>query len=196
MTPGPLVVVPMRVERAALGRRLPSVRVGAGAGRAARAVPALRAALDRGDHSGLLIVGVCGGLSDAVSPGDVVVGSQLDGPNGTMPCAAAGRLAEMLRRAGLVVHIGPIHTADRLAGGRRRAALAASGALAVDLESAILATAAGDRPVSVVRAVSDNPSHPLLSPGIVHNGLSALRTLRTAAAVLAAALHHSEREVG
>ena len=194
---GFLVVVPMRVERAALGRRLPgSVRTGMGPRRSAAAVPAVRAALDRGVHSGLLIVGVCGGLTDALAPGELVVGSELRGPDGTLPCGRTQPVAEALRGAGLTVHVGPIHTADRLVGGPGRAALAATGALAVDLESAILATAAGDRPVLVVRAVSDTPSHPLLSAGIVRNGLTALRSLRAAASVLAAAPHHSEREVG
>ena len=192
-----LPVVPMRVERAALGRRLPAaVRTGPGARRSARAVPALRARLDRGVHFGLLIVGVCGGLTDALAPGDLVVGSELRGPNGTVPCIGTEPVAEALRRAGLTVHVGPIHTADRLVGGPSRARLAETGALAVDLESAILAAAAGDRPVLTVRSVSDTPSHPLLAPSIVRNGLSALRSLRAAAPVLVAALHRSEREVG
>jgi len=51
--------------------------------------------------------------------------------------------------------------------------------------------------VLVVRAVSDTPSRPLRSAWLVHGGLSALRSLRVAAPVLAAAVvHHSEREVG
>jgi 4-hydroxy-3-methylbut-2-enyl diphosphate reductase len=81
--------------------------------------------------------------------------------------------------------------------GAERAALAATGALAVDTESAALAAAAGGLPVLVVRAVSDTPSRPLRSTSVVHSGLSALRSLRVAAPVLAAAaVHHSEREVG
>jgi 4-hydroxy-3-methylbut-2-enyl diphosphate reductase len=197
---GFLVVVPMRVERAALGRRLPgAMHTGMGARRSARAVRRVRAALDRGVHSGLLIVGVCGALVDRLGAGDLVLSTELRGPAGPLPGAPAGTLAEVagaLRAAGLTVHIGPTYTADRLVDRATRSALAATGALAVDTESAILAAAAGDRPVLVARAVSDGPRHPLFSPSIVHTGLSALRSLRVAAPVLAAALHQSEREVG
>jgi 4-hydroxy-3-methylbut-2-enyl diphosphate reductase len=197
---GFLVVVPMWVERAALGRRLPgAIQTGMGARRSARAVPSVRAALDRGVHSGLLIVGVCGALVDRLAPGDLVLSSDLHSRAGTLPCAPAGTIAEVaeaLRAAHLTVHVGPTYTADRLVDRATRAELAATGALAVDTESAILAAAAGDRPVLVVRAVSDGPHHPLRSAGIVRTGLSALRSLRVAAPALAAALHHSEREVG
>src|SRR5690349_16045797 len=49
------------------------------------------------------------------------------------------------------------------------------------MESAPLAAAAGDRPVAVIRAVSDTPVHPVA--GIVSGGLAALRALRAAAPV-------------
>src|SRR5689334_25227870 len=49
------------------------------------------------------------------------------------------------------------------------------------MESAPLAAAAGDRPVAVIRAVSDTPHHPVA--GIVSGGLAALRSLRAAAPV-------------
>src|SRR5204863_8901477 len=53
--------------------------------------------------------------------------------------------------------------------------------LLADMESAPLAAAAGDRPVAVIRAVSDTLVHPLA--GIVSGGLAALRALRAAAPV-------------
>jgi 4-hydroxy-3-methylbut-2-en-1-yl diphosphate reductase len=58
------------------------------------------------------------------------------------------------------------------------------GALAVDLESAWLAAAAGERPVAVIRAISDTPQRPLLSPAALAGGLRALRSLRAAGPAL------------
>jgi 4-hydroxy-3-methylbut-2-en-1-yl diphosphate reductase len=52
------------------------------------------------------------------------------------------------------------------------------------MESAPLAAAAAGRPVAVVRAVSDTAERPLVSPGLVSGGLTALRALRAAAPVL------------
>jgi 4-hydroxy-3-methylbut-2-enyl diphosphate reductase len=193
----PLVVVPMWPERAALARRLPgAVVVGWGARRWTRAAGAVRSALDRGVYSGLLIVGVCGALTDRLSPGDLVVADEVRGPNGVLRCAGAEAMAAALRRGtGHIVHVGPIHTAGHVVDGAQRATLAATGALAVDTESAVLASAAGGLPVLAVRAVSDTPSRPLRSASIIQSGLSALRALRAAAPVLAA-WSPVEREVG
>src|SRR5215467_9031830 len=78
-------------------------------------------------------------------------------------------------------------------GGRERARAVDAGALAVDLESAWLAAAAGGRPVAVVRAISDTPQRPLRSPAALAGGLRALRSLRAAGPALtrwAAAVGH------
>jgi 4-hydroxy-3-methylbut-2-enyl diphosphate reductase len=188
----PLVAVPLLAERLALGRRLPAVvRVGRGPARAAAAAATVRSVLDAGGYAGLLVAGTCGGLTDRLRPGDLVVASEVHGAGTLVRCAGAAELAAALRaagrfgRSGRTVHIGPIYTADHLVDGAERAVLAGTGALAVDTESALLAAAAGDRPVLVVRAVSDTPRHPLRSVGIVRGGLSALRSLRAAAPVLA-----------
>jgi 4-hydroxy-3-methylbut-2-enyl diphosphate reductase len=180
------VAVPLRAERAALGRAAPAAfRVGRGPRRAAAAAARLPSMLDNGGYAGLLVTGTCGGLTDELAPGDLVVAAELRGPGAPLACADAARLAAALRRAGRTVHIGPIYTAPHLVDGAERATLARTGALAVDTESALLATGAGGRPVLVVRAVSDTPRHPLRSVGIVRNGLSALRALRAAAPLLA-----------
>jgi 4-hydroxy-3-methylbut-2-en-1-yl diphosphate reductase len=192
---GPLVVVPMRVEQAALGRRPRALHVGWGSRRWARAAGTVRAALDHDVHSGLLIVGVCGALTDRLAPGDLVVASELRGEGTVLPCVGAEAMAEALRRTGRAVQVGPICTADHLIDGAERAELAATGALAVDTESAALAGAAGDLPVLAVRAVADTPSRPLRSTAIIRSGLSALRSLRAAAPVLAV-WSAIEREVG
>ena len=96
-------------------------------------------------------------------------------------CLSAPLLAGELRRAGLTARTGRITTVDHLVRRSERAALAADGTLLADMESAPLAGAAGDRPVAVIRAVSDTPVRPVA--GIVSGGLAALRSLRAAAPV-------------
>src|SRR5262249_44982815 len=65
-----------------------------------------------------------------------------------------------------------------------RAALARSGALAVDMETAALLEVAGEQPVAVVRAISDTSTRDPLSPTIVRGGWRALISLRAATPVL------------
>jgi len=182
------VCSPLRLEARAVRRGLPgpargSVRVtGYGPARSQRQAQVLAGA----DFGALAIAGLGGGLADDLAPGDLVVGTEVSDGRHTTRCAAAPLLAGELRRAGLTATAGPVLTVDRLAlgtGARRR--LAAGGALVADMESAPLAAAAGDRPVAVLRAVSDTPARPLLRPGIVTGGLAALRSLRAAGPVLA-----------
>ena len=68
-------------------------------------------------------------------------------------------------------------------GSSARARLAATGALAVDMETAALVGVPWQRPVTVVRAVSDTLDRELLSPAIIRGGWRALRPLRAAAPV-------------
>ncbi|MEU2350945.1 4-hydroxy-3-methylbut-2-enyl diphosphate reductase [Modestobacter sp. NPDC049651] len=176
----PVVATPLRVEHAALAGRVPGARVlRTGMG------PARSAAADLSGASAVLVAGVAGALDPALEPGDLVVAAELRGPDGAVtPCPAAPLLAAALRRRGLRVHVGPLATVDGVVTGRRRAELAATGALAVDTESAALAAGAGV-PVSAVRAVVDTPRHPLVSPGTPARGLRALAALRRAAPALA-----------
>ncbi|HWR47143.1 MAG TPA: 4-hydroxy-3-methylbut-2-enyl diphosphate reductase [Pseudonocardiaceae bacterium] len=94
---------------------------------------------------------------------------------GSVEVASAPLLAGALRRLGVTVHIGPISSVPRIAW-----APIADGALAVDMESAQLATvlASGDVPFAVVRAIVDTTDHPLWRVGTLRRGVSALRTLR------------------
>jgi 4-hydroxy-3-methylbut-2-enyl diphosphate reductase len=200
-----LVCTPLAVERAALrrpGSSLRVIRTGMG-----RVRPSAGAALAGADA--LLVAGVCGGLAAlwpgdpavvlpsgpaavppgdpaAVRPGDLVVATEVRGPASTVPCPSAPALAGTLRRLGLRVHAGPVHTSDRAVAGATRRALAATGALAVDMESAALAAVAAGRPFAVVRAVVDAPGYPLWHPGTIPRGLAALRALRLAVPALAA----------
>src|SRR6202041_2584749 len=118
-------------------------------------------------------------------PGDLVVASEGSDGHNVIPCASAILLAGELRRAGLRVRVGRVVTVDHLVRGAERERLAATGALVADMESAVLAGAADGRPLAVVRAVSDTPDRPLVSPGALGGGLAALRSLRAAGPALA-----------
>jgi Phosphorylase superfamily len=176
MRPRLLVCAPLRWEaqalRAALGRE--SVRrTGYGPRRSARSATALSGE----DFDVLVIAGLAGGVGDGVDSGDVIVADELRGRSGALPCSAASSLASELRRTGFPVHLGPVATAGRIVHGKRRAELARSGALAVDLESAVLAQAAGERPVVVVRVVLDTARQPLLRAGTPRRAMAALARL-------------------
>jgi 4-hydroxy-3-methylbut-2-en-1-yl diphosphate reductase len=178
--PDALICAPLRIEARALRRGLrdlqdpPAVlRTGYGTTRAAKQA----GELSHRPFGQLMIMGVGGGLSADLSPGDLVVGTQV----GAVTCASAPILAGELRRAGLPARTGRITTIDHLVRRAERAKLAADGWLLADMESAPLAAAADGRPVAVIRAVSDTPHHPLA--GIVSGGLAALRSLRAAAPV-------------
>jgi 4-hydroxy-3-methylbut-2-en-1-yl diphosphate reductase len=176
----PLICAPLRIEAWALRRGLrdipgaPAVlRTGYGTTRAAQQ----GGQLNHRPFGQMMIMGVGGALSADLSPGDLVVGTEV----GAVTCASAPILAGELRRAGLAARTGRITTVDHLVRRSQRAKLAAGGWLLADMESAPLAAAADGRPVAVIRAVSDTPHHPV--SGIVSGGLAALRSLRAAAPV-------------
>jgi 4-hydroxy-3-methylbut-2-en-1-yl diphosphate reductase len=176
----PLICAPMGIEARAVRQGLrglpdpPEVfRTGYGTTRAAQAAERL----SHRPFGQMIVMGVGAGLTTDLSPGDLVVGTQA----GMADCPSAPLLAGELRRAGLPVRTGRIATVDHLIRQAERAELAEAGILLADMESAPLAAAAGDRPVAVIRAVSDTPHHPVA--GIVSGGLAALRSLRAAAPV-------------
>ncbi len=175
-----IICAPMRVEARAIRRGLRSsadppevLRTGYGTARAADRAGELKAI----PFGRMVVMGVGAGLTTDLTPGDLVVGTEV----GLASCPSAPLLAGELRRAGLSARTGRITTVDHLIRSSERANLAADGILLADMESAPLALAAGDRPVAVIRAVSDTPRHPVA--GIVSGGLAALRALRAAAPV-------------
>ena len=171
------ICVALRTEAIAVrrGTSVPVTRVGMRAPRAGRALAGA---------GPIAMLGVAGGVAPQVQVGDVVVASEVRGEGVTVSCPAAPLLAGALRRAGFTVHVGPLATQRRLARGDDLARLAMTGALAVDMETAVIAEGVGDRPFVAVRVVSDNAAEPLLRPTIVRNGYRALRTLTRVAAVV------------
>ena len=142
----------------------------------------------------IAVAGVCGALDPRLVPGDVVVASELRGAGPRRPLESAKPLARALESLGISVHIGPILSIDHLVKRPEHESLAATGAIAVDMESAWLAAAAAALPFAVLRVVSDGPDHELWSTRVIANGIRALRKLRAAAPALVTWAHSSEGE--
>ncbi len=148
------------------------VRTGVGPARARAAAGRLP------DFDALAVAGFGGALTRDLLPGDLFVATEVRAGDRRHPCHGADALAGLLRAAGLTVRRGPLAAPGHLVTGAERRALAATGALAVDMESGVLAEAAGRRPFAVVRAIVDTPDRPLLHPATLTGGLRALRALR------------------
>ncbi len=176
------VATPLRVEYLAVKRSLPTARVvltGMGPRRSRRSRTSIV-----GDGP-LAVMGVAGGLGDDVGPGDLVVADEVrDGPTSVVTLRSDD-LVEALRERGLRVHVGPIVSVGRVAGNQARAALARTGALAVDTETAQLVDGWPGRPLTVVRSIVDTADAPLLRTGTLTRGLAALAALRRAAPAVA-----------
>ncbi|OKK22422.1 1-hydroxy-2-methyl-2-butenyl 4-diphosphate reductase [Streptomyces sp. CB00455] len=192
--PDPLLVAcALRIERTALrsadrggrGERPASyaiLRTGMGPRAAERAV---RRALERPgmDRAAVLATGFCAGLVPGMHPGDLVVAAAAGDPRGSVPCTGTALLAEALARAvpGRTVHTGALTGSDHVVRGQERARLRATGAVAVDMESAATlwtATRGANRAVAAVRVIVDAPEHELVRIGTVRGGISAFRVLR------------------
>src|SRR5262249_55102902 len=127
----------------------------------------------------VVVMGTAAGLAADLSPGDLVVASEVSDGETTVRLPGADLLAAELRRAGLSARTGRMITVGKLVKAAERSRLAADGYLAADMESAALLAHAGGRPVAVIRAVSDAG----IGPGMVSGGMAALRSLRLAAPV-------------
>ncbi|MCT9090226.1 1-hydroxy-2-methyl-2-butenyl 4-diphosphate reductase [Streptomyces sp. ASQP_92] len=187
--PVPLVIAcALTIERLALrGARgaagpVTVLRSGMGPRAAERAMArALDAAAMR--DAAVIASGFCAGLVPGMHPGDLIVAEETRGPAGTTVCTDTEVLAKALAEAlpGRTVHTGPLIGSDHVVRGPERADLRATGAIAVDMESAVTLKAAqqtGSRPVAAVRVVVDAPEHELVRIGTVRGGISAFRVLR------------------
>jgi len=180
-----LVIAPLRIERAAVRRGLPEalvLRSGVGAARA-RATAQLAARIPA---AAVAVAGFCGAVGEGLRAGDVVVASEVRGPEGVTGCAS-GPVAAALAALGIErVCVGPVASVDHLVRGAQRGVLADEGVLAVDMESAWLAPAAAGRPFAVLRVVLDTPAREIYRPlATLAGGLAAWRALRRAVPALA-----------
>ncbi len=184
-----LLAAPMHVEArlVAWGARGAHVhRTGMGPANAASAA----ARLSRLPGDALLVVGFCGALERHLQPGEIVVADRVYATDdeghaqASVQCNGARRLAGMLSRSGLSVHMAPVVCVGKLALGERREQLRRGGAAAVNMESVWLAPGAALRPFAVVRIVLDTPDRELFRPGMVPLALRAGAALRKTAAVL------------
>jgi 4-hydroxy-3-methylbut-2-enyl diphosphate reductase len=168
-----VVLAPLRTEALAVRSALPGVKVKrTGMGRATNHVA---------DADAVGIAGLCGAVAPELRTGDVVLATELrSDAHAPIPCPGSGLLAEPLRRLRLRTHAGPVQTSPRILGPDEREALRATGVVAVDMESALLAEAVGDRPLAVLRVVVDTADRRLLSPRTIVSGARALWTLRRA----------------
>jgi 4-hydroxy-3-methylbut-2-enyl diphosphate reductase len=147
------VLTALRVEAFAVGGA--DVVIGAGADRARRAGAELAAKLD--EQTAVALVGVAGGLAPQLRTGDLVIASELRSTESTesRSLPGVGSLAAEFRRAGLGVLTGPLVSSPRYVHGGEREALAASGAVAVDMESAWVMGCLPKNPLAVIRSISD-----------------------------------------
>ena len=179
-----LVLTPMRVERAAVRRALPDALVlHSGVGAARSRAAALRAA--RVPAAAVAVAGFCGAVAEGLRPGDVVVASELRGPDGVVACESAALVAALAVEGLERVHAGPLVSVDHVVHGPERGVLAREGALAADMESAWLAAAAAGRPFAVLRVVLDAPGAAGRLPVSPAGAWAAWRALRRAAPALA-----------
>jgi 4-hydroxy-3-methylbut-2-en-1-yl diphosphate reductase len=192
-----LVVSALSVEALAVRSAAPGLRVrttGMGPRKAMGAVPALL----EDPAAALVIVGFGGGLPSDSRLCDVVVAERIvaiddDGaPVGDpIDCGMAAELAAALAGHGLPTCRGTVASVREIVVGDARERMLASGAIAVDMESAWVAEAARGRPLAVVRVLSDTPEHELrqrlpVGPPLpsVANGVRAMSRLRAVAAAL------------
>jgi 4-hydroxy-3-methylbut-2-enyl diphosphate reductase len=184
---GLVVVTALRSEYAALYGQIPGARLE----RCGMGPERVRTWLPRATALGpgaVAVAGVAGGLDPSLRPGDVVVATEVRGAHGRTVLRAGAPLAAALRAMGLRVRSGPILSRDHLVGGYdERESLAATGALAVDMESAeiVRAFAGRNTPLAVIRVIVDTATVPVLRAATVSAGARALRVLRRTGPALA-----------
>jgi 4-hydroxy-3-methylbut-2-enyl diphosphate reductase len=178
-----LVLAPLRIEQLALSGH-PGLEVVHGGMGPRRARAAAASALSV-EAPAVAVAGLCAGIAPELNAGDVVCANELiaDGEEPVL-IPGSGLLATALRRAGLQVHVGALASSEHLEGPavRRRHA---PEAIALDMESAWLAAAAGGRPFAVLRVVADADGRHLADPRTAVACLRALAALRRSRAALA-----------
>ncbi|MDQ6850486.1 MAG: 4-hydroxy-3-methylbut-2-enyl diphosphate reductase [Actinomycetota bacterium] len=181
---GLVVVTALRSEYAALAGRVPGatvLRCGMGPDRVRAWLPRLAELAP----DAVVVAGVAGGLDPSLRPGDVLIASEVRDEHGRTVLRGAAPLAGELRRMGMRVRTGPMVSCDHIVGGAdARERLAATGALAVDMESAAVVRAALGVPTAVLRVIVDTAFSPVARLATIPAGVRALRVLRSTAAAL------------
>ncbi|AOH86121.1 phosphorylase [Sphingomonas panacis] len=149
----------------------------AGGGDVARLEAGLEAAIAAGGVTAILSGGIAGALDPALRPGDVVIGTLFSRESGSseqqgqafaaLDSRFRGRTAEIFPNA----HFGCIVGSDTIVAtlAQKRALYAATGALAVDMESHIAARVAARHalPFAILRTISDGADHVLPPAALV-----------------------------
>jgi len=146
------------VRRALLRARSPAVVYVTGLGSPAAAAAAERALTTAPAPRRVLIVGLCGALSPAFSPGDLLLYAKIQAPGREIATSVAFTLEIQKAIPHALSGVRAVEVAEIvIRAGDKHALAAATGAQAVDMESLTLAerfVAAGSE-VAVLRAVSD-----------------------------------------
>ncbi len=187
---GLLIAAPLRIEALLIDsatRTAQVCRTGMGRERSLTAARELRAH----PAAAILAMGFCGGLQESSEPGDVIVSSHLlrdecdaSGRQATpIACSGADVLAAALAERELRVRCGTVVSVAAFARGKTRTELRdRSQAIAVDMESAWLASHLHERPFCAVRIVVDTPTRELTHPlATLAGGMRAAIVLRRVA---------------
>ena len=155
----PAIIVGMKSEAALLPA---ATMLACAGGVTARAEALAREFAARG-ATALVSFGIAGGLDPALAPGDLVIGSGVETPDGVVDCDPQwrDRLLAVLKTARLgLVHGSPVAAATLA---HKQALFQRQGAVIVDMESGGVAQAARalGLPLCVIRAVADPASRAL-----------------------------------
>jgi 4-hydroxy-3-methylbut-2-enyl diphosphate reductase len=172
------IAAPLRIEALAIGGAVTLTGMGRTKAEAAgvRLAATLAAGSPTTSPKAVALVGVAGGVDPDLRPGQLVVATEVRSLDGSILRSLPGAelIADDLRQAGLTVRTGPVVSSPRMVRSReQRAELAATGVVAVDMESAWFVDQLPEGPVAVVRAISDTSVS-----GMALNGIRAIATLR------------------
>src|SRR6202034_1690748 len=142
VAPGVLVYAPLRFEANAVRRGLTQPgshvqRTGMGATRSRKSA----AQSQSGPFGAMVVMGTAAGLAADLSPGDLVVATEVTDGETTIALPGADLLAAELRRAGLNARAGRVIQVKKIVSSSERTRLAADGYLAADMESAAIVAA-------------------------------------------------------
>src|SRR5258708_20982487 len=123
-----LVATPLHTERLALRGAVEHGTRVAATGMGPRKAHAAAAELAQRPGQALAVMGFCGALEQRMRPGELIVASEVRGPDGAVACSTGPLLAAELRRPRLAPPSAAIVSTERLPGPSRAARPRAPGA--------------------------------------------------------------------